>query len=173
MNKKLVLIYGSFASSSEAEQASKSLPPIFSRFWLRTLNSLQNEASTISDFTLASSSIKKVAKIVEPSWLVSQNPDNFTLQLLSVSKDKKAVLEKLIDKYPKHQKDLHYFIRTRNGKENLVLVYGGFATTAAAKQAEKRLPKEFSKPWLREIKGLQSEISMLVSAQTLSSLSGE
>lgn len=159
--QKLVLIYGSFASSSEAEQASKSLPPIFSRFWLRKLSSLQNEVSTISDFTLATSSIKKVEKVVKPSWLASQNSDDFTLQLLSVSKDKKAALEKLINKYPKHQKNLHYFARTKNNKENLVLVYGNFATVSAAKKAKKGLPKEFSKPWLRNFKGLQAEISVL------------
>ncbi len=172
--QKLVLIYGSFASSSEAELASKSLPPIFSRFWLRNLSSLQNEVSTISDFTLASSSRKKIEKVVEHSWLAKQNPDDFTLQLLSVSKDKKAVLEKLILKYPKHQNDLHYFIRTKNSKENLVLVYGNFATLSAAKQAKKGLPQEFSMPWLRNFKGLQVESSMLLtSAQSLSSFLDE
>lgn len=156
--QKLVLIYGSFASSSEAEQASKLLPPLFSRFWLRTLRSLQNEAPTISHLILASKPIKKMDKI---SWLAKQKPDSFTLQLLALSKNNKSSLSKLLLKYSKLKNDLHYYSRTKNNQQELVLVYGGYETKFAAEQAKKLLPKEFSDPWIRRFKTLQTEVSKI------------
>ncbi len=173
--QKLILIYGSFATASAAEEASKLLPPAFHKFWLRRLKSLQNNASAISQQTRTSKLIEKTkstlakerAKTADnvrniatskstlsdsSQWIKKQKPDNFTLQLAVISAQRKSALMSLIKKH----KQLHYYRCIKKGQEKYTLVYGSFASRTLAKQAIEKLPEAFNKPWLRTFKALQS-----------------
>ena len=91
-------------------------------------------------------------------WVLSQNPGNYSLQLMAVVKDQKSALLKTINKYPELKEKFHYFPSTKKGKEWFVLLYGNFSTLDEAKKAAKKLPKKFAKPWLRSFKLLHKEI---------------
>ncbi len=91
-------------------------------------------------------------------WVLSQNPGNYSLQLMAVAKDQKSALLKTINKYPELKEQFHYFPSTKKGKEWYVLLYGNFSTLDEAKKAAQKLPKKFGKPWLRSFKLLHKEI---------------
>ncbi len=103
--------------------------------------------------------IEKNNKITQGTeWVLSQNPGNYSLQLMAVAKDQKSALLKTINKFPKLKNKFHYFPSTKKGKQWFVLLYGNFSTLDEAKRAAKKLPKKFGKPWLRSFKLLHKEI---------------
>ena len=91
-------------------------------------------------------------------WVLKQKPGKYSLQLMAIAKDRKSALTKILNKHPDLQGQLHYFLSTKKGKENYVLLFGSFAKLDEAKQAIKKLPKAFGKPWLRSFKMLQKDI---------------
>lgn len=92
------------------------------------------------------------------SWVLDQNASHYSLQLMAISKQRKVALLKTINKYSQLQDKLHYFETVKKGEKKYVLLYGSFSTSAEAKQAIGKLPKEFSKPWLRSFKVLHKQI---------------
>jgi len=77
-------------------------------------------------------------------WLLNQNPENWTVQLIAVSR--LDALKALIEKHP----DLKLIaaIRSRaNGNEFYSLYFGSFNTLEEARSAMKKLPPFFNKPW--------------------------
>ena len=104
-------------------------------------------------------SVERNIKVTQGTkWVLSQNPGNYSLQLMAVAQDQKSALLKTINKYPELKNKFHYFPNTKKGKQWFVLLYGNFATLDEAKKAAKKLPKKFAKPWLRSFKLLHKEI---------------
>ena len=91
-------------------------------------------------------------------WVLDQNANYYSLQLMAVSRQRKAELLKIIKKHTPLQDELHYFETVKNGEEKYILLYGSFSTSAKAEQAVKILPKEFGEPWLRSFKILHKQI---------------
>ena len=90
-------------------------------------------------------------------WLLQQNPDDYTIQLLSVS-DEKPLLSfvhkhKLEDRVAYYRKQVH-------GKTWHTLVYGTYSSTSDARAAIKTLPADLRAlgPWLQNISSVQQNI---------------
>jgi DamX protein len=94
----------------------------------------------------------------EESWLLSLNPEHFTLQLLGV-RDEQAARDFLVG-YPELE-DLVFFKTLYRGKDWYVVVYGDFATRQAAATAVTQLPASLrdAKPWTRQLQQIQQEIN--------------
>jgi DamX protein len=91
-------------------------------------------------------------------WVLDQNANHYSLQLMAISRQSKAELLKIIKKHNQLRDELHYFETVKNGEGKYILLYGSFSTSEKAEQAVKILPKEFGKPWLRSFKILHKQI---------------
>lgn len=91
------------------------------------------------------------------NWVLAQNPDDYTLQLLATHS------EDLIRAYlGKHQfnEPVAYFAFQRDGKQWFAAVYGAYAGKAQAQNATATLPPDVGKnePWIRQFGGIQKLI---------------
>ncbi|MGR9088425.1 MAG: hypothetical protein ACU841_15345 [Gammaproteobacteria bacterium] len=102
---------------------------------------------------LGSSAVAAVAE--GGGWLISQPHDNYTLQLMVLSK-RQSIFD-VINKYPSLRKDFKYIERLIKNKERFVLLYGSFPDAASAKMARNRLPAEFARSMIRKIGTVRSE----------------
>lgn len=90
-------------------------------------------------------------------WVVSQDPQHFTIQLLG-SSNEDAVISFIhmqgIDK------QAAYYSEIRNGKPWFSVVYGSFPSLDAARQAAQQLPAALRKtaPWLRTFRDIHSQL---------------
>jgi TPR repeat protein len=88
------------------------------------------------------------------SWLLAQNPEDYTLQLLA-TQDEKLMLAYL----DQHQftEPVAYFAFQRDGKQWYAAVYGAYPGKPQAQNAAATLPPEVSKnePWIRQFGGIQ------------------
>jgi len=92
------------------------------------------------------------------SWILEQDPEDFTLQLLATHD------EKLIRAYlHKHQftEPAVYFAFQRNGKQWYAAVYGSYLEKSEAQDAVATLPPSAGKnpPWIRQFGGIQKLIT--------------
>ncbi|MDJ0653758.1 MAG: SPOR domain-containing protein [Xanthomonadales bacterium] len=91
------------------------------------------------------------------SWLMQQDPDHFTLQLIAVSKPES--LERYVDQHRLREpadgvaQDLGYFSFQRDGRDLYVLVLGVFADRASAQAWRSQLPESVlsNSPWIRRV----------------------
>jgi DamX protein len=116
-----------------------------------TLSPTKTETQN-QDGTAASSVLK------DEQWLLTQNPDYFTLQL--VAGHHKATIMQFIEKHHLATPQLAYYYTHRDGKNWHNLLYGVFSDRQSAQQASKQLPKELAKlkPWVRTIESIQIDI---------------
>jgi DamX protein len=98
-------------------------------------------------------------KIKDATWLLQQNPENYTLQL--VTGHKQSTIDKFIAKYQLKPQQLCYFFSTRNEKHWHNLIYGIYPNRKTANSAIQQLPSQLAsvKPWIRQIRSIQSEIN--------------
>ena len=91
------------------------------------------------------------------SWLMQQDPEHYTLQLVAVSKPEglKRFVEQHGLKAPVRGSvpDLGYFSFNRDGRELYVLVLGVFADRASAQARRSQLPESVldNSPWIRRL----------------------
>jgi len=106
----------------------------------------RTEPSTAKTTGVASS--KDILK-TQPGWLLQQNPNHFTLQLLGSTKRSSA--QSFIKKYNLNS-DAHIFESLRNGKPWFSVIYKSFPSHKQASIASSKLPKSIqkSKPWIRQ-----------------------
>lgn len=91
------------------------------------------------------------AKPVARSWISSQNPKHFTLQVMG-SHERLALTGVMHDH--KLSPDVAAVLHTRlNNKDWYILVYGSYSTPDKARAAVRTLPKslQLSRPWPRQI----------------------
>ena len=87
-------------------------------------------------------------------WLLSQEPDYFTLQLITVSSADRA--HAFVDQQLEPREYTIYQL-TRDGRVLHVVLYGAFSSRAAAQAAVDRLPAGMGdiQPWIRQIGQVQ------------------
>ena len=91
------------------------------------------------------------------AWLLAQNANSYTLQLVATSSKDSAT--QFIRKH-KLLSRAAYFQYRRDGKRWFSVVYGMYPTRSQAKKAIASLPKAIrkSEPWIRQLKDIQDAI---------------
>jgi DamX protein len=98
-------------------------------------------------------------------WLMEQPVENYTLQLMAVSREQ-AVIE-VLQRHQALGQNLRYLKTiTRSGKDRFVLIYGSFSSPEQAKSEGALLPKELQKIWMRKIGAVQGEMDMPAQTDT-------
>lgn len=127
-----------------------------------------NDAPHITEEATASGQVQVDAPVALDEgwhWLMGQPVENYTLQLMAVSRE-----QGIIEVLQRHQalgQNLRYLkTKTRSGKDRFVLVYGSFSSPEQAKSEGALLPKELQKIWLRKIGSVQGEINMPAQTDT-------
>ena len=101
---------------------------------------------------------KTAAKTKGEAWIWTQNPADYTIQLIALSTEtgikdymKKNVIES----------KSAYFKRVRDGKTLYVLIYGSYADKFSAQQAAKQLSIKInnSQPWIRNFSAVHGMMS--------------
>ena len=98
------------------------------------------------------------------SWLLQQEPDRFTLQMVSVSSMERAVT------FVERQRDPENFaiyLALRDGRELYVVTYGLYSNRAAATQAVDQLVGELAdmQPWIRPLARVQESVREAMDAE--------
>lgn len=114
------------------------------------------EPSTKSSST-AEATDKDISALKNSEWILLQNPNTYTVQL--VAGIQQNTIQNFIKIYDL-KGDLLYFSAQRNGKLWHNLTYGVFVNQKDASKAVKNLPADVVKlkPWIRQMKAIQSEI---------------
>jgi DamX protein len=87
-------------------------------------------------------------------WLLNQPKNNYSIQLMVLSK-RKSVDEFLTKN--KKLKQLKFF-QLNKKSEKYAIIYGSFKSSANASKQMKALPAKYRKSWVRKIRALQKEI---------------
>jgi len=98
-------------------------------------------------------------RLKDEKWLLQQNPEHYTLQL--VTGHQRTTIDNFITKYQLKPQQLSYFFSTRNGKQWHNLIYGVYPDRKTANSTIQQLPSQLAsvKPWIRQIRSIQSEIN--------------
>ncbi len=90
-------------------------------------------------------------------WLGRQNPDSYTLQLMSSSERSDA--QKILNRHVLDSSAICAY--EKEGQQRYVLLYGAFPDRGAAQQAVSALPAELrrNKPWIRQIRAVNALVS--------------
>lgn len=86
-------------------------------------------------------------------WLMAQPVDNYTLQLMVLSKPQS--ITDLLKKPQLSGKGIRYIKTVSNGKERLILFYGSFASSTLANKARQSLPPELQNSYPRKISAMK------------------
>lgn len=100
--------------------------------------------------------ITSLAGINDERWILDQEPNDFTLQLLGTHN--KASIEKFT-KAHKLTNNVAVYQTLRNDKTWYSLIYGSYDTKEAAQQAKKKITNKKVKPWLRRFDNVQAKIN--------------
>jgi DamX protein len=165
------VIYGEYSDQQAASNAIKALPT--------SLKNLKPWIRRFDDIHASINSSSKLAKIVQnkpkplpaaaplsanasakeyAAWLWSQDPSNYTLQLLG-ARQVESVRQFLL-KYAELGGKAIYFHTRHDQQDWYTVVYGVYADKEAAKRAIDRLPAELklSSPWVRSFASIHAEL---------------
>jgi type II secretory pathway predicted ATPase ExeA/septal ring-binding cell division protein DamX len=97
--------------------------------------------------------------IRQEPWLLDQNPNHYTVQL--VAGYQKTTVNNYLNRHKLPATDLAYYHSLNKGKDWHSLVYGAYPDYASAKSAVDALPSGVrkAKPWIRRFRGIQKEIN--------------
>ena len=106
----------------------------------------------------ADMTVDESGMIRRESWILAQNPEHFTLQIMSFTQEL-GVAKSLAKIEEKGQ--FFYFKYIKDGKTWYRLGHGVYPDRAAATEAVKSLPDELGKvePWIRRMGDLQKEVN--------------
>lgn len=92
-------------------------------------------------------------------WILSQNPTYYTLQL--VAGYQRSSIDRFIDIFPQLNDELAYFHSYNKGKDWHTLVYGVYPDYESAGAAATQLSPQLGriKPWIRQIKSVQRDLT--------------
>ncbi len=88
-------------------------------------------------------------KKLEPEVSLIPSADNFTLQLMVLSK--KSSADEMLKKYPAMGPDIRVIRTIVKGKEKFILEYGSYPDATSANKAKESLPFEFHRAMVRKI----------------------
>jgi len=101
--------------------------------------------------------IEEQDKFNKTAWLLGQNPNRYSLQLLG------AYTLSAVQEFIREQgslEDFAYFKTTHNSRDWYVVVYGLYRNRGGAIAAIEELPKDLQAltPWARSVRGIQQDI---------------
>ncbi len=157
------LVYGSYPDRAQAQAAAKQLPASLAKVkpWLRRFDSVQaqivTETKPIKATRPKASSTTKPDKQNHDAWLWSQDPRQFTLQLLGSRNE--AAIKRFI-KANKLLGQAKYFHTRYDTRDWYTLVYGVYPSRAAATKAIKDLPPALQNvsPWARSFASIHKDL---------------
>lgn len=97
---------------------------------------------------------KSVAKD-DGQWLLNQPKNNYSIQLMVLSKRKSV--DDFLTKNKKLREQLKFF-QLNKKSEKYAIIYGSFKSSAIASKQMKSLPAKYRKSWVRKVRALQKEI---------------
>lgn len=164
------VVYGSYADQAAAKTAISSLPA--------PLNKVKPWVRRFDDIHASINAIRKVLAINKPnmasktgplpkrnrneenneSWLWSQDPSNFTLQLLGARRSDS--IQQFLHKYSDLNGKAVYFHTRHDARDWYTVIYGVYSNREQAQMAVKRLPSELqtASPWIRSFGSIHSEL---------------
>jgi len=103
---------------------------------------------------------KKVKGIHRESWLLTQNPSHYTIQLIGLQNEKS--IYEFVKKYKLFNQVAYYKTLYRK-KDWYPLLYGVYHSRKEASSAMKKMPQQFRKlsPWIRSFSSIQQIIKSL------------
>jgi len=169
------VVYGQYADQARAKSAAKTLPTSLKKIkpWVRRLDDIQASINASRKLKVASKpkakpkpAPKKIIKTIpanakgpaDQAWLWSQDPSNFTLQLLGARQSDSV--KRFLRKYNDLSGKAVYFHTRHDTRDWYTVVYGVYADRAQATKAIKRLPKELqtASPWIRSFGSIHAEL---------------
>ena len=94
--------------------------------------------------------------VKDVNWILSQNADQFTLQLVAVQKFEDMI--NFIEKYSTLD-GLALFKTRKNDQDWYALLYGTYPSLAGAKREADKLPRALQKSWPRKMKSVHRSIN--------------
>jgi len=89
------------------------------------------------------------SQLAGPENLLAQSDNNFTLQLMVLSKQSSA--NDMLKKYPALESDIRVIKTIAKGKEKFILEYGSYSDATSANRARDSLPFEFRNALVRKV----------------------
>jgi len=98
-------------------------------------------------------------EIRREKWLLSQDAESYTIQIIGVS-DEKLMLDFIKKNQLLKQNEIAYYETTYRGKPWYQALYGLYSTMQEALQAADRLPENIrlAGPWIRKLSRVQQAI---------------
>lgn len=149
---------------NEYQALSKDYQDLNNQF-LTMREQYQDELKAIQERIYASDDVTQatmtdLSSLNSASWLQTQNPNHYLLQLVSVYQ--KQGLGDFINRYRKYLSfdQLSYFKTVHKGRDMFVLLYGNFGKFSTAMEKLEVLPDPLKKnrPYLRTMKSVQATI---------------
>ena len=154
------MTYGNYLSKQDASAAVTSLDPALTNPapWLRSMGSIKESLRFSERQPGEIIAIDVSSKIKDEAWIWTQNPADYTVQLIALSSEK-GIKDYIIKS--KIQSEAVYFKTIRNGNALYVLLYGSYANKQLATQAGKKLSAQIkgSKPWVRSFSTVHGMMS--------------
>ena len=169
------VVYGVYPDQAVATAAIKQLPASLKKIkpWVRRFDDIQssiNAARTITQQKPAKPVAKPAPVITTAlpkqgdvkqyeSWIWSQDPSYFTLQLMGARDSDR--IKAFLKQHSNLDGHAIYFHTRHDGRDWYALVYGVYADKQKAREAIKRLPPALQKasPWIRSFASIHAELS--------------
>jgi len=181
------VVYGQYRDQASANVAARSLPKSLKKIkpWVRRLDDIQASINANRNYKVANKPKAKPAKATstktkssttvsstkprqsgsttaksptDKAWLWSQDPSNYTLQLLGARQSDSV--KKFLRKYTNLNGKAVYFHTRHDTRDWYTVVYGVYPDRSQAAKAIKRLPNELQKasPWIRSFGSIHAEL---------------
>ncbi|MEJ2390923.1 MAG: SPOR domain-containing protein [Gammaproteobacteria bacterium] len=176
------VIYGVYPDKSAAHSAINTLPSSLKRIkpWVRRFGDIQASVRATPQSATPTGPKRDTASAPPPdanvfttalprhgnveqneSWIWSQDPSYFTLQLLGARE--LASVKNLLKQYPSLSSHAVYFHSRHGGRDWYTVIYGVYTDKQKARAAIKRLPPALQKasPWIRSFSSIHTELSQV------------
>ncbi|MCW9024164.1 MAG: SPOR domain-containing protein [Gammaproteobacteria bacterium] len=163
-----VLVYESYDSKALAQEASNQLSKSIRGLkpWVRPFAQIQTQMLPVSK-TRSALPAKIVVDSTPPfsqsqmenvSWLWTQDPAHYTLQLMN-SQQEVGVKQYIVQH--KLQGKAVYYRSIRNGQTRYIITYGNYPSREAARQAIKSLSATLQRnqPWVRSFGSVHADLN--------------
>lgn len=177
------VVYGNYTSQDNARRAIKQLPATLARIkpWVRrmddiqaSINATRKQAPRTKKTTSArpvrppqpdgttgqqTSAKVNVDETQNESWIWSQDPRHFTLQLLGARSARS--IQQFLTKYKGLNGKAVFFYTRHDQRDWYTVIYGVYTDRESANRAIKRLPEELqgSSPWIRSFGSIHAELA--------------
>jgi len=160
------LTQGSYPNRAAAEKAAKALPAGV-KPWVRSMASVQQVMKREKPATKTAPATASAAdgeRYKDTAWVWSQDPNHYTVQLSAASSEQAIQADMRRISLPG---EMTVVKTLRDGKPWYALIYGSFASKAAARGTIDRLPAQLKQagPWPRSFASLQDELTRSTPAQ--------